>query len=146
MAVVDAYRPEVARRASYRCEYCHYPEAASSTPLEVDHIIPEAKGGVTALDNLALCCRSCNLHKYVKIDATDPVSGETTPLFNPRMQHWQEHFRLDHDTGAIQGVTPAGRATEGALVLNSHHAIATRQLLIRLGLMEGNWAEVRTDR
>ena len=43
MAVVDAYRPEVARRASYHCEYCYYPEAASSTPLEVDHIILEAK-------------------------------------------------------------------------------------------------------
>lgn len=30
---VDAYRLEVARRARYRCEYCCYPEAASSTPF-----------------------------------------------------------------------------------------------------------------
>ena len=134
MAAVDAYRSEVARRAHYCCEYCHYPEAASSTPLEVDHIIPEAKGGITTLDNLALCCRSCNLHKYVKIDAADPITGETISLFNPRDQHWREHFTLDSDTGAIQGVTPAGRATEKALVLNSPHAVATRRLLIQLGL------------
>lgn len=134
MAAVDAYRSEVARRAHYRCEYCRYPEAASSTPLEVDHIIPEAKGGISTLDNLALCCRSCNLHKYVKIDAVDPRTGETSSLFNPRVQHWREHFTLDRDTGAIQGVTPTGRATEQALVLNSPHAVATRQLLIRLGL------------
>ena len=134
MAAVDAYRSEVARRAHYRCEYCLYPEAASSTPLEVDHIIPEAKDGSTTLDNLALCCRSCNLHKYVKIDAADPITGETTTLFNPRGQHWPEHFTLDRDTGTIQGVTPAGRATEKALVLNSPHAVATRRLLIRLGL------------
>ena len=134
MAAVDAYRSEVARRAHYRCEYCLYPEAASSTPLEVEHLIPEAKGGITTLDNLALCCRSCNLHKYVKVDAADPITGETTSLFNPRGQHWREHFTLDRDTGAIQGVTPAGRATEKALVLNSPHAVATRRLLIRLGL------------
>jgi hypothetical protein len=102
--------------------------------LEVDHIIPEAKGGITTLDNLALCCRSCNPHKYVKIDAVDPITSEMTSLFNPRGQHWREHFTLDHDTGTIQGVTPAGRATEKALVLNSPYAVTTRQLLIRLGL------------
>ena len=134
MAAVDSYRSEVARRAHYRCEYCLYPEAASSTRLEVDHIIPEAKGGSTTLGNLALCCRSCNLHKYVKVDAVDPITGKTTSLFNPRDQHWQEHFTLDRDTGTLQGVTPAGRATAEALVLNSPHAVATRRLLIRLGL------------
>jgi hypothetical protein len=134
MTAVDAYRSEVARRAHYHCEYCLYPEAASSTPLEVDHIIPEAKGGITTLNNLALCCRSCNLHKYVKINAADPITGETTSLFNPRGQHWRKHFTLDRDTGTIQGVTSVGRATEQAPMLNSLHAVATRRLLIQLGL------------
>ena len=46
MAAAESYRAEVARRARYRCEYCGYPEAASSTPLEIDHVIPEA--GVVA--------------------------------------------------------------------------------------------------
>jgi len=55
MAAVDAYRPEVARRACYRCEYCGYPEAASSTPLEVDHLVPEAKGGPTTLEITSRC-------------------------------------------------------------------------------------------
>lgn len=96
--------------------------------------MPEAKGGISTLDNLALCCRSCNLHKYVKIDAVDPITSERTSLFNLRGEHWQEYFTLDRDTGIIQGVTPAGRATEKALVLNSSHAVATRRLLIRLGL------------
>src|SRR4051812_37810376 len=103
MASVDAYRPEVVRRARSRCEYCGYPEAASSTPLEVDHIVPEAKGGLTTLDNLALCCRSCNLHKYTKTEAVDLISGQTVLLFNPRIQAWLEHFALDHHTGAILG-------------------------------------------
>jgi hypothetical protein len=135
MAAVDAYRSEVARRARYRCEYCRYPEAASSTPLELDHIVPEAKGGSTTLDNLALCCRACNLHKHVKTEAVDPVSDETVPLFNPRTQQWPEHFMLNFDTAEILGLTPVGRATLETLVLNSPHALATRRLLIRLGLM-----------
>ena len=86
MAAAESDRAEVARRARYRCEYCGYPEAASSTPLEIDHITPEARGGRTTIDNLALCCRSCNLHKHVKTEAADPVTGETVPLFNPRTQ------------------------------------------------------------
>jgi 5-methylcytosine-specific restriction endonuclease McrA len=84
MAVADSVRAALARRAQYRCEYCGYPEAASSTPREVDHIIPEARGGRTTLDNLALCCRSWNLYKHVQTVATDPVTGETVSLFNPR--------------------------------------------------------------
>jgi hypothetical protein len=135
MPGVDAHRLEVARRARYRCEYCLYPEAASSSPLEVDHVIPQAKRGPTTLDNLALSCRSCNLHKHVKTEAIDPVSGETVLLFNPRSQQWDEHFVLNRDTGEICGVTPGGRATVEALLLNSAHALVTRQLLLRLGLV-----------
>ena len=135
MAAVDVYRSEVARRGGYRCEYCGYPEAASSTPLEVDHIIPEAKGGSTTMDNLVLCCRSCNLHKHVKTNALDPVTSEIVPLFNPRTLLWNEHFLLNRSTGEIHGSTPIGRASVEALVFNSGHAIATRGLLIRLRLI-----------
>jgi hypothetical protein len=134
MAAAESYRAEIARRARYCCEYCGYPEAASSTPLEIDHIVPEAKGGRTRLDNLALCCRSCNLHKHVKTEAVDPVTGETVQLFNPRTQQWPEHFVLDHGTGEILGLTPIGRAAVAALALNSAHALTTRGLLIRLGI------------
>ena len=134
MAAAEIYRAEVARRARYRCEYCGYPEAASSTPLEIDHIISEARGGRTAIDNLALCCRSCNLHKHVKTEAADPVTGETVLLFNPRTQQWSEHFVLDRDSGEIRGLTPVGGAAVAALALNSTHALTTRQLLIRLGI------------
>jgi hypothetical protein len=135
VAVTESLRAEVAHRARYHCEYCGYPEAASSTPLEVDHIIPEARGGPTTFNNLALCCRRCNLHKHVKTEAIDPHTGVTVRLFHPRTQQWSEHFTLDRDTGAVRGLTPIGRATVVALVLNAAHALATRQLLLRLRLM-----------
>jgi hypothetical protein len=54
---VEDYRREVTQRAHRRCEYCLYPQSASSTLLEIDHVIPESKGGLTELDNLALACR-----------------------------------------------------------------------------------------
>lgn len=135
MAAVDTYRTEVARRAAYHCEYCGYPEAASSTPLEVDHIVPEAKGGSTTLDNLALCCRSCNLHKHVKTEALDSVTDEIVPLFNPRALQRNEHFALDRSTGDIRGSTSIGPASVEALALNTAHARTTRRLLIRLQLI-----------
>jgi len=135
MAATENVRAEVARRARYRCEYCGYPEAASSTPLEVDHIVPRARGGIATFDNLALCCRRCNLYKRVQTEAVDPVTAVTVRLFNPRTQQWREHFRLERDTSAVRGLTPIGRATVVALALNSAHALATRQLLIQLGLM-----------
>ena len=31
--------------------------------FEIDHIIPESKGGQTTLDNLQLLCRHCNRNK-----------------------------------------------------------------------------------
>ena len=133
MPIADHTRVEVARRARYRCEYCGDPEAASSTPREIDHMTPEAKGGPPTLENLALCCGACNLHTYVRTAFIDVVSGEMVPLFNPRAQPWPEHFVLNRETGAIQGVAPTGRVTVAALVLNAPHALVTRQLLMRLG-------------
>lgn len=135
VAMADTRRTEIGHRAGYCCEYCRYPEAASSTPLEADHIVPEARGGLDTLDNLALCCRSCNLHKYSKVAAMDPVTGVAVALFHPRLQQWAEHFLLDRTTGLIHGTTSTGRATVGALAMNAAHAVATRQLLIRLALI-----------
>ena len=133
--MADTRRVEIGQRAGYRCEYCGYPEAASSTPLEMDHIVPKARGGPFTLDNLALCCRACNLYKHIKTEAVDPVTGATVPLFHPRRQQWPEHFMLDRTTWSIYGLTPTGRATVEALGMNETHALATRQLLIRLGLI-----------
>jgi 5-methylcytosine-specific restriction endonuclease McrA len=44
--------------ASERCEYC-----GSTDSLQWDHIIPLARGGPNAIDNLVRACRACNLRK-----------------------------------------------------------------------------------
>jgi len=54
-------RFEVFKRDTFKCTYC------GSTPpnvvLEVDHIIPVAKGGANHIDNLVTSCFECNRGK-----------------------------------------------------------------------------------
>jgi 5-methylcytosine-specific restriction endonuclease McrA len=50
-----ALRREVYMRAGGKCSSCD-----SRRMLEIDHVIPFAKGGKTELSNLRLLCRSCN--------------------------------------------------------------------------------------
>jgi len=125
MAATENVRAEVARRARYRCEYCGYPEAASSTPLEVDHIVPRARGGSATFDNLALCCRRCNLYKHVQTEAVDPVSAVTRRLFNPRTQQLSKYFWLDRDTSALRGLTPIVLSRVSAVSVKSADVLAT---------------------
>lgn len=45
--------------------------------------------------NLCLACIDCNLHKGTNLTGIDPLTDEVTPLFHPRQQRWDEHFRWD---------------------------------------------------
>jgi hypothetical protein len=87
-------RERVAETARYRCGYCLSCEAVVGAPMEIDHLIPEALGGLTEEVNLWLACSLCNDHKADRIAAPDPLSGEVVRLFNPRQQSW-----CDHSTG-----------------------------------------------
>ncbi len=43
-------------------------------PLDIDHLLPEALGGVTARENLWLACPRCNDFKGDRVEAPDPVT------------------------------------------------------------------------
>lgn len=86
--------------------------------LEIEHILPVAKGGSDDESNLWLACPLCNRYKGDKTAATDPETGQVTPLFNPRAQTWSEHFQWADDGLRIIGLTPIGRATVSALHLS----------------------------
>ncbi len=49
-------------RDKHKCLAC-----GSQERLELDHIIPVSKGGLTTFDNIQLLCKSCNCSKYNKI-------------------------------------------------------------------------------
>lgn len=129
---IRALRSQVQDRAQGGCEYCLLPEAADFVRYELDHIIAEQHGGQTALENLAYACLDCNRRKGPNIASIDPHTGERTWLFHPRMQQWQEHFRLCKD-GTIVGLTPEGRATAFLLRFNDPTRIQDRADLIAVG-------------
>jgi 5-methylcytosine-specific restriction endonuclease McrA len=118
----------VADRAQGRCEYCRSPAAFSTQPFEVDHIIPRGKGGLTVPENLALSC-GCNSYKGGRTHARDPKTGRRVPLFDPRRQHWSQHFAWSEDFLLIIGRTATGRATMEALHLNRPELLNLRRAL-----------------
>lgn len=102
--------------------------------LEVEHIVPLARGGTDDEENLWLACPICNGHKSDKTEAADPVTGATVLLFNPRMQSWWEHFAWTSDGLQITGRTPVGRATVIALHLaDDPDAITVRSFWVLAG-------------
>ena len=126
--------PAVARRGSHRCEYCRAPEAIFNFPFEVEHVVPSSRGGTDDESNLALTCRSCNIHKSNHLTGPDDVTGTEAELFNPRTDRWAEHLELDVDRGEIRGLTACGRATVARLHMNDPVQIMARLLWIQLRL------------
>jgi 5-methylcytosine-specific restriction endonuclease McrA len=126
-------RQQVAERADGSCEYCRSQSRYATQPFSIEHIIPRAKGGPTTVENLALACQGCNNHKYDKVEAPDPVTGEIVLLYHPRRDRWNAHFAWSADFTLIVGLTPTGRATVATLLLNREGVVNLRRLLYAIG-------------
>ena len=131
--ISEAVRERVRQRAGDRCEYCLSPQVLVMGRLQVDHVLPLAKGGSNAEDNLCLACELCNQYKWTKTEAADPQTDETVPLFNPRNQAWHEHFVWSEDGVEVLGTSVCGRATIVALRLNNPLAKAVRRNWVKAG-------------
>lgn len=114
---VDVER-RVRAAARQRCGYGLSPQQFVMARLEIEHIIPLAKGASDDEENLWLACPICNGHKSNKTAAIDPETGACVALFNPRTQRWADHFAWTDDGLRIVGLTPTGRATVIALHLS----------------------------
>ena len=80
--------------------------------------------GVMDESNLALACHFCNRHKGPNLSGMDPTTGELTRLFNPRIDTWSQHFRIQ--AGHIIGLTPMGRTTVYVLNMNRPNRVRVR--------------------
>ena len=119
--------------AKNRCGYCLCQQEYVWDILEIDHIYPLALGGKNSEENLWLICSTCNSAKYNKTEALDIETNKTVPLFNPRKQDWNEHFRWNKNATKIIGQTPTGRATILALNLNRDRFIKIRKHWVSAG-------------
>lgn len=116
----------VRHRASERCEYCRISQVGQEATFHVDHIMPQAAGGVTSLENLALACVSCSLRKGARTTASDPATGDAVQLFHTRLHAWSDHFIADV-SGEVVGLTAIGRSTITSLSMNRVLAVAIRR-------------------
>jgi hypothetical protein len=131
--IPKALRDKVAAQARHRCGYCLTSEFIVGTPLELEHILPQALGGLTEENNLWLAYSLCNDYKNNLIAYTDFVTGELVRLFNPRHQVWGEHFAWSMAGDEVLGKTPTGRATVAALHLNRPSLVVARRIWVSAG-------------
>jgi hypothetical protein len=122
----------VEQRAGGRCEYCRMHQSLQGATFHVEHIIPRCFGGQSELHNLAWSCPSCNLHKSNRVDVHLADSDLRVPLFNPRTDNWNDHFRWDDYY--LVSPTSVGRATIDLLQLNQERRIRIRQAEALFGL------------
>lgn len=62
-------REQIKIRDNYICQKCGLSaKKENNLLLEIDHIIPLSKGGITSEDNLQTLCRKCNRSKWAKLE------------------------------------------------------------------------------
>ncbi len=91
-------------------------------------------GGDTELENLALSCTLCNRYKGSDLTSIDPETNQIVRLYNPRIDTWTKHFRLE---GArIIPLSAQGRVIIRLLNLNRIENIVERELLFASGTIK----------
>jgi hypothetical protein len=131
--ISESLRRRVRESARDRCGYCLSSQRLVMGTLEVEHLVPRAKGGSNEEENLWLSCSLCNRYKGAQTSAIDPLTDNTEQLFNPCRDSWSTHFRWGASGVIIEGLTPTGRATIAALKLNSELAAEVRRNWVLAG-------------
>lgn len=124
--IPTALRQEVLAASRPWCCYCLTQTEITGVLLTVDHIIPEALGGLTVRENLCQACWECNLYKGQHTAGHDLATHRQVALFNPVTQSWPDHFAWDETATRIVGKTPTGRVTVQVLRLNRDHLVQAR--------------------
>lgn len=115
-ALTKKIRFEVFKRDKFTCQYCGQP--APDVILEIDHIIPVAKGGDNEITNLITSCKACNAGKKHRelsddsviakqkrqLDALEERRQQITMMMNWRNELEQmDNELLTNLVGRIQG-------------------------------------------
>ena len=125
-----ALRRLVIQRANQVCEYCLIHEDDTYWGCQIDHIHSEKHGGSTDADNLAYACPFCNRNKGSDVGSFTQ-GGELVRFFNPRIDEWSKHFRLEDVI--ITPLTDIGQVTAKILNFNHFDRLLERQELQELG-------------
>ena len=129
--ISQTLQAKIRHQAKNRCGYFLLPQSLNPGLLEIEHLLPTAKGGTDVEENLWLACRLCNGYKGAQTEAVDPKTRQSVSLFNPRTHDWHEHFAWQSER--IIGQTVCGRATIQALKLNNEIILPVRQKWVTAG-------------
>ncbi len=128
--ISSTLRRVVVDRAEGCCEYCLLDQGAIFLSFEIDHIVAEKYGGATVSENLCWSCPDCNRFKGTDVGSFDQETGILMPLFNPRTQRWETHFRLDGVV--IEPLTSVGRVTVRLRQINNLERIHDREIYTKI--------------
>ena len=79
-------REYLLQKFGHTCAYC---DGLSADPvLNIDHVLPQARGGTDRVSNLVLACRTCNVAKNDRTPAewTETLRGSKRPLDQKRIE------------------------------------------------------------
>ena len=93
----DKLRLKVLKSNGYRCTYCGID--GSQAELQIDHIIPVAKGGSNHPSNLTVACRSCNAKKSDSLKFAKPDERLIESITGSSLLNYWVHT---WDDGAIE--------------------------------------------
>jgi hypothetical protein len=130
--VGDDSKAFVISRAGGRCEYCKMHQSLQGATFHIEHVIPRVRGGTSELENLALACPSCNLHKADRVSFALNRDSAVVALFHPRTDRWSDHF--EWDDYQLVGKTDTGVLTIRLLDLNHERRLKIRQAEQMFGL------------
>jgi hypothetical protein len=123
----SALRAFVRERAGGRCEYCQLHENdADFLSFHVEHIIAKQHGGADDPHTLCFACAECNWAKGPNLSGL--LGGKLYPIFNPRRQSWNRHFRWEHTM--LVGKTMSGKVTVQVLNINKESRVMLRENLL----------------
>ena len=80
-------RLNIYARDDNTCQYCE--RKLPRTALNLDHVVPRARGGRTTWENVVCCCVPCNLRKGAKLPSEAGMRLSRPPV-RPR---WTPNFR-----------------------------------------------------
>ncbi len=107
-------------------------QSLQGATFHIEHVIPRVRGGTSELENLALACPSCNLHKANRDFIAPTQDSPSIALFHPRTNIWSDHF--EWDDYQLIGKTDVGLPTIRLLDLNHERRVKIRQAEQMFGL------------
>lgn len=93
-------RRSIFERDEFRCQYCG--EVFAESHLNIDHVIPRDKGGVTSWENVVTSCIDCNSRKANRV----PHQAGMAVRRQPRKPRWRPFVSQLHRDNPVDVWAP----------------------------------------